>query len=70
LLLKTVVKEIEAGKRLTTEDLLSVLAASNWELLRQISQVREEIGNVMGEIAQVGGTSEGAREHRRDGQAY
>jgi hypothetical protein len=55
LLLETVVKEIEAGKRLTTENLLSVLAASNWELLRQISQVREESGNVMGGIAQVGG---------------
>jgi chromosome segregation ATPase len=63
LLLETVVKEIEAGKRLTTENLLSVLAASNWELLRQIGQVGEEIGSVRGEIAQVRG--ELAREHER-----
>ncbi len=61
--LETVVKEIEAGKRLTTENLLSVLAASNWELLRQIGQVGEEIGSVRGEIAQVRG--ELAREHER-----
>jgi hypothetical protein len=41
LLLETVAKKIEAGKKLAAEDLLAVLAASNRELLRQISQVRE-----------------------------
>ena len=55
LLLETVAKKIEAGKRLAAEDLLAVLAASNRELLRQIGQVREEIGSVRGEIAQVRG---------------
>jgi hypothetical protein len=70
LLLETVAKKIEAGKKLAAEDLLAVLAASNRELLRQISQVREEmlrqigqvseeIGSVREEIAQVRGNWRG-----------
>ena len=52
LLLETVAKKIEAVKKLAAEDLLAVLAASNRELLRQISQVREEIGSVRGDDLQ------------------
>jgi hypothetical protein len=55
LLLETVAKKVEAGKKLAAEDLLAVLAASNRELLRQIGQVREEIGNVRGRSPRLGG---------------
>ena len=54
---EAVLRKIEAGKKLSAEDLVVLMIASNREIFKQIAQARDEltraISQVRGEVAQV-----------------
>jgi len=54
---EAVLRRVEAGKKLSAEDLVVLMIASNREILKQIAQTRDEltraISQVRSEIAQV-----------------